>query len=299
MSHLPLFDTMDEETHVSFNELEQQLLADLRYLRVIDFDSVAQESFSDGLVRLFAGTVNTLMHFVHTFKTGIFRSYRTLKRTELVYYHESNSVSVRRIFDLEFSSVKSLEIPIPNKMQGTYKEVSLRGITALRAFNMLARTSALKVQVKRLRDSVLGTGTAANIVPSDIQDLPVITASFKEFDAVMKGPSRRSVPFSEFIQNKEEFKEVDALLLDSAKYQYEVEKVATNLDTTSALMNEILTFLQKGMGTLTKEDLVSISQLMLFYAKIFDMYGLVVQDMARVEHNFVEVLKLVRKTYNL
>lgn len=300
MGTLPWYEEMTEEECISYDRLYSEVLSNMKYFNSINFDHVAQEGLADGITRMFTGVLNTLMHVVHTFKTNTTKFYKTLKRTELVYFKESNEVTVRRIFNFDYEMMSGLEIPVPNKMTGTYKDVTTKTVNFLSSLDMETRSSLFVKQTDQLRDRVLsgeeGLDSLIQIAP---EDLPILTKTFKTLNLCFVGPSSPRKRLSDVLPSKEEMKEVYNLLLNSADFQYGVQRVEANLDSSTKNLNDILAFLQKNTGTLTKRDLMDLSTVAMFYAKVFDMYGVAVQDLSRVEHNFVDILKLIRVTYNL
>lgn len=300
MGSLIWHEELNEENAVSYDRLYEEALSHMRYFNVVNFDNVGTENLMSGITRMFTGVLNTLMHIVHTFKTNTTKFYKTLKRTELVYFKESNSVTMQRIFNFDYEMMASLQIPIPNKMNGTYKDVTEKIVHCLESLDMETRSSLFVIQTEKLRDRVLsgeeGMDSLVHVAP---EDLPVLTKAFKTMDMSFVGPTIQRKQLRDVLPSKEELKMVYLLLLDSAKYQYGVQKVESNLDASTKNLNDILAFLQKNTGTLTKKDLMDLSTVAMFYAKVFDMYGVAVQDLTRVEHNFVDTLKLIRTSFNL
>lgn len=297
----PEYPLVPEETPSdgTIKDIEKEVEATLKSLEVMNFDLVGTESLTNGIVRLLAGIINTFVHIFNTFKTNTFKFYKNLKRTELVYFHESNVVSAKRIFEFDYQSLRDLQVPIAKNMGTSYLEVTSKAIATLEALNMKTRISAFCKRMKLLRDSVLGSGDVYDLTETETTDLPNVTSSFKEFDKCMKGKFQREVPFGSVISSSEEFKQVNKLLLDSSKYQYEVASVYSDMETATTYLNDVLHFVEKQTGIITKSNLMMLSQMTLFYAKLFDMYGVVIQDLTRIEHNFVTTLGVVRKTYNL
>jgi len=300
MGTLPWYEEMSEEECIPYDRLYAEALSNMKYFNMINFDQVAQEGLVDGVTRMFTGVLNTLLHVVHTFKTNTTKFYKTLKRTELIYFKESNAVTIQRIFNFDYDMMASLQIPIPNKMSGTYRDVTEKIVNCLESLDMETRSSLFVIQTEKLRDRVLsgeeGTDSLVQVAP---EDLPLLTKTFKTMDMSFVGPTVQRKQLRDVLPSKEEMKLVYQLLLESAKYQYGVQKVESNLDSSTKNLNDILAFLQKNTGTLTKKDLMDLSTVAMFYAKVFDMYGVAVQDLTRVEHNFVDTLKLVRTTFNL
>ncbi len=300
MGTLPWYETMTEETCIDYERLREEALSHMRYFHLADFDKVGTESFTDGLVRMFVGVLNTIMHVIHTIKTNLFRFYRTLKRTELIYYKESNAVSIKRILNFDYVMINSLEVPIPKKMQGTYKVASENVLAFLNTLDMENRSALFVKQTATLRDRVLaGSEIESAITSVAPEDLPTLTKAFKTANDQFVGPHVNTKPMVKVIPSKEEFNQVFELLLQSAPHQYGVQKVEANLDSSTKHLTDVLHFIQKGTGTITKSDLSNLSNVAMFFAKIFDMYGVAVQDLSRVEHNFVEVMRLIRSKFNL
>lgn len=109
--NLPVLITTPSKSNIkSFQELYIEGKKIKELLRTVELtDNSGQENFVvDGIVRLFSGIVNIVMHIVNTFKTNIFKFYKNLKRTELRYFHESNVASIRRILSFDYELLSQM-----------------------------------------------------------------------------------------------------------------------------------------------------------------------------------------------
>lgn len=297
-SELEDFRYMKADEVLEFSDIQNFAEYNLERLQCLFQDPRGVEFFGSGLTRVLFGILNTFGHILNTFKTNVFRSYRTLKRTELVYYVESNKFTTMRLVNLDYDMVKHISIPVPDKMSEPYLQTTQYGSDLLLVMQMKETTDRFVKGLESLRNQVLAmTVTLEDLdLPSN---LPAVTSKFKQFNRCFVGQHLRDIQMSKVIKSKEELQGTYELLLDSAKYHYEVASVVKNMETCSALLTEIINFIEKDGVSISKQQLTTLSELSLYYAKMFDMYGVTIQDMGRVEHNFVEVLKLVRKYLNV
>lgn len=297
---LPWHETMSESEFIEFSHIHQEALHQLKFLSIANFDNIGVEGFVDGVKRLFTGIFNIILHMVHTFKTNVFKFYKTLKRTEFVYFRESNAVSLRRVLSFDYTMLTDLEVPLPNKMGVPYVQATKLGLDCLGVLDMESRIKLLIKHTEDLRNNALGS--VSHNLPITVvnpQDLLTITNSFKQFDRCFVDSPTRFKKFSTLFPTPNDLKTMCDLLDNAANYQYGVAKVNEALDTVVKNLNDILAFLDKNTGTMTKKELMDLSSTAMVYAKLFDMYGVSIQDMARIEHNFVYVIEAIRQKFNL
>lgn len=285
----------------SFNDLYLESKKIKNLLRTVELtDNSGQENFVvDGIVRLFSGIVNIVMHIVNTFKTNIFKFYKNLKRTELRYFHESNVASMRRILSFDYELLSQMQIPIPNKLSTTYYAATEAGMNCLSVMNMKERSMAFVSLTNNLKSSVLSGQTIEVMEFGDQTDLGNIQKSFQKFNLCFTGRKTNTIDFSTVFPSMEEFSNTDMLLMKSENYQYEVNEINKNLEACEARMNEILSFLNQGVGNISKQDLIVLSDTCMTLAKLFDLYGVTIQDITRLEHNFTLILKQIKHQFNL
>lgn len=285
----------------SFKDLyiESKKMKDL--LSIVELtDNSGQEDFVvDGIVRLFSGIVNIVMHIVNTFKTNIFKFYKNLKRTELRYFHESNVASMRRILSFDYELLSQLQVPVPDKLGTTYYAATEAGMNCLSVMNMKERSMAFVALTNNLKTSILSGQTVETMEFGDQTDLGNIQKSFQKFNLCFTGRKTNTIDFATVFPTMEEFKNTDMLLMKSENYQYEVNEINNNLDACEARMNEILSFLNQGVGNISKQDLIVLSDTCMTLAKLFDLYGVTIQDITRLEHNFTLILKQIKHQFNL
>jgi hypothetical protein len=295
----PDYDEIPEGDCVSFMDLEKQAERDLVYLEKYLQSMYGKEFYSpNGLTRLLAGVLNTFGHIANTFKTNLFRSYRVLKRTELIYYGEANVATLPRILNTQYELVRNLEIPVPDKMSVPYFDAADQGYGLLTLLDMKNTTNMFVKDLEEVLEKVMGA-TTPTLVLRVPDRLPAIVKSFKKFDSYFKGPKKQTYPFTKMFRTMDEFRSVHRTLVGAAEFHYSVERIVSNMDKCTNLLKTILSFMEKDGAELPKETIVRLSEMAMYYAKVFDMFGVAIQDMARIEHNFVEVLKSIRKELNL
>ena len=239
------------------------------------------------------------MHIVNTFKTNIFKFYKNLKRTELRYFHESNTASIRRILSFDYELLSQMQVPVPDKLGTTYYTATEAGMNCLSVMNMKERSMAFVSLVNNLKSSVLSGQTIEIMEFGDQTDLGNIQKSFQKFNLCFTGKRTNTIDFATVFPTMEEFKNTDMLLMKSENYQYEVNEINNNLEACEARMNEILSFLNQRVGNISKQDLIVLSDTCMTLAKLFDLYGVTIQDITRLEHNFTLILKQIKRQFNL
>lgn len=288
-----------KDSVLTFEEIGAEAFAIHKKIYYSDFDRIGQEGIFDAIKRLFIGLLNTIIHSMNTFKTNVFSFYKNLKRTELKYFHESNRVSINRILNFDYATLTSLQIPYPKGMIVDYFTATQKANICLGTMNMEERSRSFVELVRSTKDNILANRNANAVAISNSVDLPTIVRTFQDFNRCFNNKVTTTLPFIDLFPTETSFKDTDSLLMTCTEYEYTVNSVYKNMETCTELMNEILSYLEKEMGTLTKQELLNLSDACNFLAKLLDMFGVSIQDVTRIEHNFVEVLTLVKRQYNL
>jgi 5'-deoxynucleotidase YfbR-like HD superfamily hydrolase len=97
--------------------------------------------------------------------------------------------------------------------------------------------------------------------------------------------------YGELFKSTKEFEDLFARLLDMEKYYDETNCITTKLDKIEKYIQNIIE--SKQLENINKANLKSLSDVIYRYAKAFDIYGALVYNLQRIEHNFVECLKVI------
>ena len=281
----------------SFNILYKQSLAQYNYLSKLDFNSIATESFGSSIVRFLTGILNILSKIINNIKTSLLNGFKDLKRTELQYYIDENKFSINRILSVRYDLIANLSVPIPLGMISPYKVTTEKINTCINNLDMMNRMVSTLDSINNLVNSLLA-GSSITIENNTLNmgELTAIENAFKNESKCFSISKRNSeTEFSKVFLSDHCLKDTFILLDQATKEEYNVTKVYAILETIYQKFEQIITLVNSEDAILTKNDLLLLSAQTTTLAKIFDIYGVTMQDLQRVEHNFIFVMKQIKE----
>lgn len=295
-----------------FDDIYQEYLSEEDYDRTMDLyteatrlhaqivaaSSVGTEGFKQLVLKLVNSLVG-LFGKLYVKLKAISRTFSSLKITEWDEYKAKNIVLVNNNNTRNYSKLVNLSMPYPRGMKTTYFNALSKIVVCLDVFDMRNRSqSFLDICTDIQKNATKGVITTDTpILQSQLTEVNSIVDLFnaydKLFDPKMRTGEKR---FGDLFTNQNEFKQVGALLSQNSKHLYQVQTVFKNVEAANKQLKGTLDAIGKMPdGALTKEQLMSLSNACMFFAKTTDMYGITIQDYHRVEHNYVEVHKSMVK----
>lgn len=279
------------------NTLYKQSLAQYNYLSKLDFNSIATESFNSSIVRFLTGILNVLTKIVNNVHASILGLFKELKRTELQYYIDANKFSINRILSVRYDLIANLSVPIPLGMITPYRVTTEKINICINNLDMMNRMIGTLDSIDNLVNALL-TGSNVTIENNTLNmgELTAIENAFKNESKCFSVVKRNSeTEFSKVFPSDHCLKDTFTLLDQATKEEYNVTKVYAILETIYQKFEQIITLVSSEGATLTKNDLLLLSAQTTTLAKIFDIYGVTMQDLQRVEHNFIFVMKQIKE----
>lgn len=268
------------------------------HAQVIAASSVGTEGFKQ-LVLKFINSFVGLFGKLYVKIREIARKFHSLNLTEWDEYKVKNVVLVNNNNTRNYSKLVNLSMPYPRGMKTTYFNALSKIVVCLDVFDMRNRSqSFLDICTDIQKSAAKGTITTDTpVLQSQMTETNSIVDLFnaydKLFDPKMRTGEKR---FGDLFTSQNEFKQVGALLSQNSKHLYQIQTIFKNVEAANKQLKKTLDTIGKMPdGALTKEQLMSLSNACMFFAKTTDMYGITVQDYHRVEHNYVEVHKSMVK----
>lgn len=300
---------MDPTFTGSFSDLipyAEQLQADCLTIKFATDLSMGKEGFFDFMFRLLTGIADLIGRLFRNFKL-VYRVFRGLKRTELHDYTERYLATVVRIKNINYREASIVQIPLPKGLNTTYVDVTQKILACLQLCDMKNRAKSFAVTSKNLATKVqnsIPTNDSIAVLFEQSTQIEQINNFFNQYDKCFDKSSANQADFGKLFRSSDEFQLEFNLLNDHAKYMYDIHSVYKSLEECNDSMQQAVQAAKarknnNAMTTISKEELVSLSNACLFMAKTFDTYGLSVQDLHRVEHNYVEVMKTIQRKFKL
>jgi hypothetical protein len=188
-----------------------------------------------------------------------------------------------------------LKLPIPRGMKSTYTQYTDALTSSLENINMSPLVSLFGAAIKDIHDTILSGEFDINKNISSMNNLfdqkvlSIIERTMNKVD----NPKYKILEkeYGELFKSTKEFEDLFARLLDMEKYYDETNCITTKLDKIEKYIQNIIE--SKQLENINKANLKSLSDVIYRYAKAFDIYGALVYNLQRIEHNFVECLKVI------
>ena len=288
--------SVDHTLKDSFNDVAIALQHHYEFISTCNFD-VATESVGSVITNALVYIADCIIKLLNNFKTTIFKFYKTLKRTELRYYVESNTLKLKQILSVPYTDMADIEVDIPRGMVKPYKVTTNNLIEILTVLDMKNRSEGFLSKIMDLEQRVTSNSDLTQSKKlGQVEDISIIKKTYNEATKCFNTNDRTlKKKFSKVFEDDNCFEDSLNLLLNSETFDYEVSTINNNLEKCSEHMLNIVDFVKKNKTDLVKSDILDLSNSAMTIAKLFDMYGSCILDKQKVEHNFVLVLNAIKR----
>lgn len=288
---------VEEETY-TFKEL--QMKAD-EYINILSNNLVvpSNESFGSFIKKLFVGIANLLIHVINNFKTMIFKGFKNLKRSELKAYHESNALSINKIYKLDFNEIRETKTPMPKGLTTSYKKATEIVVNALDNYNTEDLCKSGLEVIKNIHIGFQSGKSVSQYIDSanSSADVKSIERKYNEVMKCFSGKETEGI-FYKCFTSMDDLKYTDVELLKAEKYLLSVDTVHGYLGDMKLVIDKIISGLSEvteGDLPIDKKDILNLAQLIRSLAETFDYFGSTVNRLHILEHNLCEVFKVLNK----
>lgn len=261
---------------------------------------IGQEGFTDGVKRAITGIANIFGHLVELFASRVLYAFRDFKRSELMAYIDSNKFTWLRLKSCEFSEYSEVSVPVPTGMEGTYNQA----LTLLEEFlnfldfrtvtkQMRTASERLLKDMRRSPDTLAASITTLEktYLPQNIKSkfdaMGKVFTNVKKFDEKL---------MREVFADSAEFIDVVNRCQDDSVFFREVAGIHSNLTDISKNIEVFNSMVNDNVDPKMIDQLVVIIRT---WAEAFDMYATTINDLQRVDHNLMWVVKGVRKALKM
>ncbi len=260
-------------------------------LRMLDGYGVSEEGIGTGLLKVFIGVADMFLKVGNTFKTNIFKFYKSLKRSELRFYWESHMLLCKTVEEQPITKFMNLQVPIPTGMVAGYADtidyidrvfttVDLRnyGEAIYKELQDIRRQMTRSQTV--YKQGFKGTANSAALREQTVRKL--IAEQTKYFADKQIG----TMAFSKAFKSMKDLNTCRGKLLDMEKYLGQTDAMVKLVDDIDVIVSDITGYLTED----SEVDKVFIEQLastIRFLATAFDIYGTYAMRQMATEHNLI------------
>ncbi len=233
------------------------------------------------LTRLF----DTFGRLLHNIKTNLTQFHKTVKRSELQFYHDSHKSAVNQVLHTA-QLPYDLLVPIPDGMKVTYRDAVAALQSLYDTLDIERTTAVLQNYFSQYPDGLQFTKLT---VRPEINHLTKDEVE-KRLRTVFSKTKTYDVPLGRVIKSQQELVSVDRVILGFQPIFQNVEVIVKQLDLIEKKLDQIVTQLEK-QKTIDRAYVTVLHETVRVAAVQFQLYGVLLAELQRVEHNFVLVLR--------
>ena len=261
---------------------------------------IGQEDFSSFVSNGLAGIGNVIGHIANLFKVSLFHGWRDFKRGEMAEYCDSNVVTMRRLYGLNYNEYRLTHIPYPEGMKGMY----LPALSSLKAFldelDLLKRTDKMLATIVAIHGDLVRTNPSFKSHVADFHRIFVPSRHEKLFNETSKFfTTKKEVKtddiFSARFSSIKDYETVVKMSVEMDTHLRSVSSVHSRMQEMESWMNRIIELGPK----LEKAHIADLVKIATTLATVFDSYATVINDVNRVGHNLVFVTDSLRRAADL
>lgn len=261
----------------------------------------SDESFKGILLSILNSILGLVGGLALSFRK-VTRVFNSLKQTELEEFNYKNIVFLNRLKRANYNDLRKIKILYPEGLNTTYFEVTSKIATCLNAFNMGDRSKSFLDICESISKAVKDKQYKQDIPAlqeqtDDVEGIKKLFADYTKCFTTKK--LEKEKPFGDLFLNMQEYMSTKELLENNDKHQFQVRSIYRNVEESNDIIKDCIKTVSNDkdvLESITKEDLISISNACMFFAKTVDMYGSSIMDFHTIEHNFVQMLIHFKKS---
>lgn len=262
-------------------------------------DGVSQEALnSNFLGRFFVSIADTFGGLCRTFASNMTRINKSIKRSELHEFIDSNALKVRTVDSIQFSRLVGFKVDVPTNLQGTYKNavnniaqiyIRLNVVNTGKLTNT-ALTNIFNSLVNEEKKSGALIQSCASVIDATIRAVkPTVLECQRNFS----GKFEQKVPFETVFTTKDEWLDSRRILRDLEPRLQEAKSVQELVETMERTLKNVCDHLTDTPDNLTQNDLMTFGEMVKNVALIMDGYNLAIMRQLALEHNYVLMINAI------
>jgi hypothetical protein len=273
---------------------------------------IAEEGFFE---HPFVSLRNLAGSLISKFKVLFVLSLRDLKRSELRALKDSNSGSYAEILKKELYDLQNISLPYPtgmekityfealNRIQIFYNSIHMKDLSININKNITDLIKFINTSdlTKLSQDSTVKTKfndltTLKKLIDISLMKrvfLPLLDINKDVISTAKQIETKNEKLFVSLFKSANEFRDVLKTALKLEDRLKEVSSIYSNLQNIQSSIDKFVTSLEEKSNVIHKEYIVVLASYIEQIGEIFDMFSQGVYQHTRVDHNLVEVLKVL------
>ena len=252
----------------------------------------SEEGLGNGLLKIFIGVADLFIRVGNTFKTNIFKFFKTFKRSEIRYYSESNVLKIKQVEGLNYTTIMNTEVPVVTGVLVGYKPAIEYVNQVYNAIDIRSYAETLYNELVDIRRQMTrgedaykkGFNKTAIAVNTKFELLRRTVAYQTKIFSDKQTPVQ--MPFKTAYGSVQNMKDARAKLMDMEKYLGETAALVDLVDKIDVILGDITGYLTED-SEVDKQFVTQLSNTVRFLATGFDTFGQNAMRQMALEHNMI------------
>lgn len=261
--------------------------------KCVYIDGAAVEGLSSNFIgRMFVSVIDAFTGVLASLSTNLTRCCKSLKRSELNEFVQSNRLRVMTVDSLNYSDIIDSPVDIPANMKGTYKQ-AVEALVAV--YTKLNATNTVKLSNTSFASILNSINTSDPKLSKQIDSAysvisqiikvakPSVDLCLSQFEGKFNYKSK----FGKVFLTMDEWKEVRETLLTNEFRLQDVKSLTDATVETENTLKSIASAVDADSSIISPKDLRNLGEIAKSTALVLDAYGMTATRQMAIEHNYV------------
>lgn len=267
-------------------------------LKLMDPKAATEGLNSNMFGRMFVSIADTFRGLLVSFGNNIVNINKTIKRSELHEFIDSNHLKVSTVDRIPYASLVGFKIDIPANLQGTYKSAIQNLAQLYVRLNAMNNAKLMQTSLTNIFTSLTNgdrktqglINAAASVVNYTVR---AAKPAVQECQQNFSGKFQQKVNFESVFLTKDEWVQCAKDLLELEPRLREAKTIHELITSMEGTLKGTCEFMNDNPNTLTPRDLQVFGEMVKNVALVMDGYNLAVTRHLALEHNYVLMVNAI------
>jgi len=287
VSHSSLYAMAAEEIDAIYRDMK------------VSMEMASQEGLNSNFFgRFLVSVADSLAGVATTFVSNIAKCTKSIKRSELHEFVDSNRLRVKTVDNIPYSRLVGFQVDIPANLNGTYKN-AISNIAQVYVKLNAANTAKLLLNtLTNIHVSLLsGDGKTSGLISSAYSVISSVVNASKQVvldcQRNFSGKFQQKAKFDDVFLSKEEWVECQSMMLELEPRLQEAKALRETVERMETMLKNILTEIGDTPEKLSQKDVTNFGETVKQVALVMDGYNLAVTRQLALEHNYVLMINAI------
>lgn len=256
------------------------------------FNGASTEGLNSNIFgKALVAIVDTFIGVTTTIGSNIFRVTKSIKRSELHEFMNSNVVKLRVIDNIPYSKLVGFKVDVPANLNDTYAKAIALVANMYVKMNALNNIQLMRTAVTEIFTSITNNNGKTGELINKYSKLLVSTAEISvrptslELINMFSGKFEKQLPFDKVFLSKEEWSSGMDDLVDLEPRLREASGIKDIVKSIENILKNICVYAKDNQ--INQQDLIAFGNFIKASSLIMDSYQMTVTRQLSLEHNYV------------